>query len=1003
MPEIASEEPRVPLATYRLQFNRLFPFDAATTAIPYLHRLGITDVYASSYLTATPGSLHGYDIANHNALNPDLGDAASYDRFVRALQTHGMGQILDVVPNHMGIAAAANAWWNDVLANGPSSSYADFFDIDWDPINRRLANRVLLPVLGDQFGRVLEAQHLRLEYADGAFRLWVYETHLPVEACSTIQILTVPLGELRTTLGDTPEFHEYQSIITALSHLPGPTERLPERVRERMQEQAVIRRRLARLVDTCPPVHVAIDDTVSLYNGTKGDSRSFDRLEALIDAQPYRLAYWRVAAEEINYRRFFDINDLAAIRMENPAVFREAHRLILQLLASGQITGIRLDHPDGLFDPPAYFQALQQERFTQVQRHRLAGETALSAAEREEALTAGGAEFAAACTPDPRQPGCRPLYLIVEKILAKGERLPTTWAIYGTVGYEFLNLVSGLWIHAANEKAMSATYAAFTGLRTPFADLAYESKQLIMQVSMSSELNVLGHALSRLAEQNRYSRDFTLNSLISALREVIACFPVYRTYVNGRGDVSLQDRACVEVAVAFAKRRNPATNVSIFDFVRDVLLLRYPENANEASREAQRIFVHKFQQVTAPVTAKGVEDTAFYRYNRLTSLNEVGGEPDRFGITVAEFHAQCQARREQWPVGLSATSTHDTKRSEDVRSRIHVLSEIPRIWRSAVGGWHRLNRRHIRELDGHPAPDRNDEYLLYQALVGTWPLTEPADGGRAEFIARIQQYVLKAAKEAKWNTSWINPNEAYDEALMEFVARILTPAPDNRFLADFLEFQQPVALVGMLNSLGQTLLKIAAPGIPDFYQGTEVWDFSLVDPDNRRPVDYGHRIRLLDGLSESIAKGNLAALVRELVHEWWDGRIKLYTIHQALGYRRRAPALFQVGEYVPLEIAGEHADHLCAFVRRRATGAVLAVVPRLVHRLSEGGTRVPLGIEVWGDTRIILPRDLPEERYLNVFTGRSAPVEADSLLAGELFEDFPVCLLESARLETDPS
>jgi (1->4)-alpha-D-glucan 1-alpha-D-glucosylmutase len=1001
MPELPSlpDAVRVPLATYRLQFNRGFPFDAATGVTPYLEALGISDVYASSYLAACPGSLHGYDITNHNALNPEVGDAAAYDRFVAALQARGMGQLLDVVPNHMGIAAAANAWWNDVLENGPSSPYAEFFDIEWDPLNPRLANKVLLPVLGDQFGRVLEQQELRLDYADGAFGLWVYDTRLPVEPCSTAQILSLRLAPLGAALGDTAELAEYQSILTALSHLPAPTERLPERVRERLREKVVIRRRLARLADACAPVRVSLDETVRIYNGSKGDPRSFDRLEQLLDAQCYRLAYWRVAAEEINYRRFFDINDLAAIRMENPAVFQEAHRLVLQLLAEGKVTGIRLDHPDGLFDPPRYFQDLQRERCAQLVRQRLTADATLSERDREASVATGAEQFEAACAADPRQGGCRPLYLVAEKILAKGERLPAQWAIHGTVGYEFLNLVGGLWVQAANQKAMTATYAGFTGQRTPFADLVYESKQLIMQVSMSSELSVLGHALSRLAERNRYSRDFTRNSLIFALREVIACFPVYRTYITGRADVSLQDRACVEVAVAFAKRRNPTTNVSIFDFVRDILLLRYAESADFAQREAQRGFVQKFQQLTAPVTAKGVEDTAFYRFNRLVSLNEVGGDPERFGVSVAEFHAQCQARHELWPTGLSTTSTHDTKRSEDVRLRIHALSEIPRIWRSAVGRWHRLNRRHLSELEGRQLPDRHDEYLLYQTLVGAWPLRAPrGDDEWAELTGRIQQYLLKAAKEAKRNTSWINPNDEYDEALKQFVARVLTPGPANRFLADLVEFQAPLALVGMLNSLGQTLVKIAAPGVPDFYQGTELWDFSLVDPDNRRPVDYDLRSRLLAELQTRIAGGDLGPLARDLVGAWPDGRIKLYIIHQALGCRRRLPVLFQLGDYVPLAATGEHADHLVAFARRRATAAVLVVVPRLVHRLSEGGSRVPLGVEAWGDTRLLLPRDFPEERYLDVFTGRphTARAETDGLLVGELLADFPVALLESA-------
>ncbi|MGH2650007.1 MAG: malto-oligosyltrehalose synthase, partial [Actinomycetota bacterium] len=816
--------PRVPQATYRLQFSGAFTFDQGRAVVSYLAGLGIDTVYASSYLAARPGSPHGYDIVDHNALNSEIGPQEAYERFVCALRDQGMGQILDVVPNHMGIAESCNRWWNDVLENGPSSPYAEFFDIDWDPVKRELAGKVLLPILGDQYGRVLENQELRLEYAHGAFAVRYHETLLPIELRSALQILVFRLEPLAATLGeDSVDLQEYHSILTALQNLPGWAETSPDRGRERMREQEVIRRRLAHLVEGSGPIGTSIEEAVHVFNGKRGDPRSFDLFDRLLGDQVYRLAHWRVAADEINYRRFFDINELAAIRMENPAVFRESHRLILRLVEEGKVSGLRIDHPDGLYDPRRYFLALQRERFAQGIRAGLLQDPPLAEPDREAAVARAVEAFEAACGDAPAHPDCRRLYLVAEKILGKGERLPTQWAIHGTTGYEFLNLVGGLFVDTRNEKAMTAAYAAFTGRRTPFADLTYEAKQLIMHVSMSSELNVLGHALSRLAERNRYSRDFTLQSLTSALREVIACFPVYRTYIDGSHDVSLQDRACVEVAVAFAKRRNPATSGSVFDFVRDVLLLRYPHQADDTYRQDQQTFVQRFQQMTAPVTAKGVEDTAFYRYHRLVSLNEVGGEPDRFGVTLDEFHTQCLARQEKWPAGLSSTATHDAKRGEDVRARIHVLSEMPREWRAAVGRWHRWNRRHAGLVDGHAAPDRNDEYLLYQTLVGVWPLAGGGADEEAAFTARIQAYMLKAAKEAKVHTSWINPDQAYDEGVRLFVSRILERAPGNRFLTDFTAFQDPVARLGMVNSLAQTLLKIAAPGVPDFYQGTELW------------------------------------------------------------------------------------------------------------------------------------------------------------------------------------
>jgi (1->4)-alpha-D-glucan 1-alpha-D-glucosylmutase len=1001
-------QPRVPVATYRLQFNRGFTFADAERAIPYLHALGISDVYASSYLTARSGSLHGYDITDHNALNPEIGTEEDYARFVDTLRDQGMGHILDVVPNHMGIAAGSNRWWNDVLENGPSSPYAEFFDVDWDPVRRQLANKVLLPILGDQYGRVLENQELVLEYTAGAFSLRYYDTVLPIAPRSATQILAHRLDTLTTALGESAQpLQEYHSIITALTNLPARTERSPERIRERLREKEVIRRRLARLVEECEVVRTSIRETIRSFNGERGDPRSFDLLDRLLDDQAYRLAYWRVAAEEINYRRFFDINELAAIRMENPAVFRETHRLILRLVAEGKVTGIRLDHPDGLFDPPAYFRALQRERTLQALQAAPASAETEPASDRPTAMIRAGVALERHCQPDLSQLDCRPLFLLAEKILANGERLPSHWAIHGTTGYEFLNAVDGLFVEAANERAMTAAYVAFTGQRTPYTDLAYASKQLIMQVSMSSELNVLGHALDRLSERNRHSRDFTLNSLTHALREVITCFPVYRTYIDGRSpEVSLQDRACVEVAVAFAKRRNPTTNVSVFDFVRDTLLLRYPENADVAYKQDQLAFVQKFQQLTAPITAKGVEDTASYRYHRLVSLNEVGGAPDRFGTSVENFHQQCLARQEKWPASMSASSTHDTKRSEDVRARIHVLSEAPQAWRQAVTRWHRWNRRHLAEVEGRPAPDRNDEYLLYQTLVGAWPLLSPGPDEAAAFVARIQQYMLKAAKEAKLNTSWINPNEAYDEALKRFVAAILAPNAGNRFLADFAAFHPGIARLGMVNSLAMTLLKIAAPGVPDFYQGTEVWDFSLVDPDNRRLVDFSARAALLIGLQERIAAGDLAALARELVAHWEDGRIKLYAIHRALHCRRRSPELFQAGDYLPLQTGGAAADRIVVFARWRATGAVVAVAPRVVGALTDSGARLPMGADVWQDTWVEVPREFPATAYIDTFTGAAVPVSGENgrrIVVGDLLADFPIALLESAPTVAPPS
>ncbi len=607
--------------------------------------------------------------------------------------------------------------------------------------------------------------------------------------------------------------------------------------------------------------------------------------------------------------------------------------------------------------------------------------------------------FETRCSEDSARAECRPLYVVAEKILGRGERLPTQWAIHGTTGYEFLNLVGGLFVDRANARAMTQAHAAFTGDRTSYADLVYESKKLIMEVSMSSELAVLGHALRRLAEKSRYSRDFPRKSLTDALREVIACFPLYRTYIEETTqEVDLQDRACIEVAVAFAKRRNPATSVSIFDFVKDVLLLRAPDTADDAYRREQRAFVLKFQQMTSPITAKGVEDTAFYRDTRLTSLNEVGGDPEQFGVSVEEFHRQCALRQQSWPGALSATTTHDTKRGEDVRARIHVLSEVPRPFRDAARRWHRYNRRHATVVEGQTVPGRSDEYLLYQTLLGAWPLGNLTDVERAELTARIAAYMAKASKESKVHTSWVNPNEAYDEGLRRFVERVLDPAASPRFLADFAAFREPLAIPGMVNGLAQVLLKITAPGVPDFYQGTEFWDLNLVDPDNRRPVDWSARAGALARLQSRLESGHPRDLARELVQDWPDGRIKLYVTHRALSCRRASPDLFRAGSYLPLVTGGRHAAHVCAFARLGGAASAIVIVPRLTVRLTGNGARLPTGREVWDDTCVMIPPDIGDRTYVDVFTGverRPQPVDGGfSLAVGLALADLPLALLE---------
>ncbi|MGE5193234.1 MAG: malto-oligosyltrehalose synthase, partial [Deltaproteobacteria bacterium] len=883
---------RLPEATYRLQFNRSFTFRDARAMVPYFAALGVSDCYSSPYIKARPGSMHGYDIVDHNSLNPEIGTAEELEEFVRDLHFHGINQILDVVPNHMGVASDENAWWLDVLENGPGSPYAAFFDIEWMPLKPDLANKVLLPILGDQYGKVLEDQQLVLTFEEGAFFVRYHERRFPIATRSSVLVLRHRLDELEKRLvADDPHMQEYQSILFSIGHLPSRNEISTEKVNEGRREKDVIRRRLAELCKAAPAVRDFIAENVRIFNGTRGDAASFDLLDLLLLDQAYRLAYWRVAADEINFRRFFDVNELAAICMERPEVFEATHGLILRLVAEGQVDGLRIDHPDGLYDPTTYLRRLQEARFLQLCRaaaDEMQGPAAaVEPGGRWESLEAQLRDrFQELSRTDPHSILVKPMYVVVEKILEPGEHLPEEWAVYGTTGYDFLNSLNGLFVDRTNVRAFDRVYSRFIHQPLDFQELVYACKKLIMQASMSSEVSVLGHQLDRISECNRWSRDFTLSSLTEAITEIIACFPVYRTYLNGKG-VQERDRRYVELAVARARRRNPATSRSIFDFVRDILLLRFPDNADEAARSAQRRFVGKFQQVTGPVMAKAVEDTAFYIYNRLVSLNEVGSDPEHFGTTPATFHQQNLDRQAHWPEALLATATHDTKRGEDVRARINVLSEIPQQWKTRLSQWSRTNKRFKRDVDGMPAPGRNDEYLLYQTLLGTWPF-EPRDAGRDAYVERIQQYMLKATREAKMNTSWISPNEAYETATRDFVAAILSESPRAHFLADFEPFARQIADLGIWNSLAQTVLKLTSPGVPDFYQGTELFDFSLVDPDNRRPVDFARRREMLPALEQRIdaAADGGAGLAAELLAARTDGRIKLYLILKLLDYRR---------------------------------------------------------------------------------------------------------------------
>lgn len=990
---------RRPLATYRLQFHAGFRFVDALRIVPYLEQLGVSHCYSSPILKARPGSMHGYDITDHNQLNPEIGSQEEFQAFASELKQRGMGLILDVVPNHVGISEN-NPWWHDVLENGRASAYADYFDIDWQPLKAELLNKLLLPILGEQYGEELEQGRLSLVFDEetSEFLLAYYDRRLPLDPRSLPLIFsptpayTTPLRGIRPdAVADEPEVLAFRALLTEFSNLPPHFTTDRDQVAERQRQMPPLKQRLQALVRESAAVRQFVREAVRHVNGTPGDARSFDMLHRILEVQVYRLAHWRVSAEEINYRRFFDINDLVGLRMENPAVFAATHRLIRSFLAEGTVAGLRIDHPDGLYNPRQYFTRLQM----------LYGASQCSGPEPRPPLAENGieAEFQKIFGEQDWVSRKPPLYLLAEKILQPGEELPAEWTVDGTVGYEFVNLVNGIFIERRNERAFTTLYHRFVGDSTSVDEIIYQSKKLIMESALPSEVNVLTHMLEEISSIERHARDFTRNSLRHAIQEIIAWFPVYRTYIDERGNVTERDRQYISAASARAKRRNQGTPAAIFDFVRDTLLLKQESVTALPDSHLKRLqFTLKFQQLTGPVMAKGLEDTTCYVYNRFASLNEVGGTPKQFGVSMEEFHAANLKRAEQWPHSLLATSTHDTKRSQDVRARLNVLSEMPKQWSEAVRRWRRANRARKKLLsDGRSVPDANEEYLLYQTLIGAvpWPADLKNDSARAEFTRRVQQYMNKAVHEAKRNLSWINTNPEYIAALEQFIERILAPSGRrnmNQFWEDFAGFYPAVAYFGVFNSLAQALIKITAPGVPDIYQGNEVWNFSLVDPDNRRPVDFKLRHKLLQQLLRRANSGDLVSLCRELLRKYEDGRVKMWVTMRALGVRREHAALLQSGAYISLRATGSKAGHVVAFARVLQDDMVVTVVPRLSYTLSKGHEHAPIG-ELWGDTELVLPRNAPDF-FANAFTGQvSATSAARTLLCREIFSDFPVALL----------
>jgi (1->4)-alpha-D-glucan 1-alpha-D-glucosylmutase len=981
----AAKRTNRPLATYRLQFNKDFRFGDARRLVPYLHALGISHCYASPLLKSRPGSPHGYDIIDHNAIDPEIGTEEEFRAFTAELKAHGMGLVLDLVPNHMGVGAS-NPWWQDVLENGLASEYSGFFDIDWHPLRPELCNKVLLPILGGQYGDELESGELRLEYNDGRFFIRYYDKTLPIDP-QTIPLIFEAEGEIRPRYpvrnGDA-DLEELESVIRGSSELPLHTSDEPEAVQVRKREVPRLQRRLAGVMARSAQAANILQRALRTLNGVPGDSRSFDHLHRLLEAQAYRLAHWRVSAEEINYRRFFDINDLVGLRMENPRVFAETHKLVRRLLAEGSIAGVRIDHPDGLFNPAQYFTRLQMlyaasQCCGPIPKSEVA-ENGIECGVQQiwsehDWVGSGG-----------------PVFVAAEKILEHSEELPLYWLVDGTTGYEFANQVNGIFIDQRNQRAFSNLYQRFAGQAEDVATLIYESKKLILDSAMSGEVAVLSHLLDEISSMDRRARDFTHKALRDAIREVIACFPVYRTYIDERGNISERDRSYINESIARARRRNESTPAAIFEFLRSVLLLAPDLKKTIEGHRRRLYFTLKFQQLTGPVMAKGLEDTACYVYNRFISVNEVGGSPDQFGISVDDFHAGNMKRLERWPNSMLATTTHDTKRSEDVRARLNVLSEMPSVWSRHVLRWRRTNRVRKKILsDGRAVPDANEEYLLYQTLAGIWPAKATPEA-RAQVMTRVQEYMTKAVHEAKRNLSWVNPNQEYIDALRDFIARILQPGKatrPNSFLNQLESLAATVTYFGAINSLAQTLLKLTSPGIPDVYQGCELTALSLVDPDNRRPVDFRERERLLQRVERN-SEHPQPALLEDLD----SGAAKMQVIMRALRFRRDNPELFREGSYTPLFAGGGREKHLCSFVRECGRQMLVVTVPRLSYTMMQGKTSPPIG-DAWEDTELVLSPRTPYE-FINVLTGEQVRARSSrTLLCREIFASFPVALLAS--------
>ncbi len=926
---------RVPVATYRIQLNPDLGFQAAKKIVPYLAELGISDLYASPIFKSRKGSLHGYDVVDPNQLNPDLGSKSHFMQLTKALKARGMGWLQDVVPNHMAFDHE-NQMLMDVLENGPSSRYFGFFDIEWEHPDESVRSRVLAPFLGRFLGESLEEGEIKLRYTKNGFNLGYYNRILPLRLESYGRILTHRLNDLKKKLGaDHPDYVKLLGVLYILKTLPSG-----EEAHERYDQIKFIKTTLWELFNKNHDIRKFVKENMRIYNGKRGNPESFNLLSDLLSDQFFRLSFWKVATEEINYRRFFNINELLSLRIENEEVFNHTHSLIFKLVEEGKITGLRIDHIDGLYDPTDYLTRIKEK--------------------------------------------AEDLYIVVEKILDLEEELPTLWPVQGTTGYDFMNYANGLFCNRESQREFNRIYTKFAGLAPSYEELVSEKKRLILGKHMAGDVDNLAHLMKAISSRDRHGSDITIYGLKRALVEVMAQFPVYRTYI-GKAISPGTDSLYVHEAIGRAKDSSPGL-LNELQFIERFLLLDFGDYLSEEDKGQWIHFVMRFQQFTGPLMAKGFEDTTLYVYNRLLSLNEVGGNPDKFGISIGEFHRFLEKRANLWPHSLNTTSTHDAKRGEDVRARLNVLSEMPKEWERNIRTWSKINRKWKRKVRDRSFPDRNDEYFLYQTLVGAFPFDE---GHHDQFVERVKQYIVKAVREAKVHTAWLKPDTEYENAFISFIEEILSRHEGNSFMREFVPFQKKVSYYGMFNSLSQTLIKITSPGVPDFYQGTELWDLNLVDPDNRRPVDFEKRRGFLEHIRD-YEKRDILELISELLSSKEGGRVKLFLIYRALKARNRHPEVFEKGAYIPLEAAGKFKDHIIALARKHEEEWAVTLVPRFLTPMIREG-EYPLGLEIWGDTHIPLPDGI-SNRWTNVITGQSSNSNS-ILIVGEALRHFPVALL----------